>query len=86
MTNTFSEAQLEHFVKYFQYNDFAGINLYIDLIPQEMYKQIENSIGKATQTTIFPGAGRVVFIPKPPDWQKLVNKENALKMRYPCGC
>ncbi len=86
LTNTFTEAQLEHFIKYFQYNDFAGINLYIDLIPKEMYQQIEKNIGKATQTTVFPGAGRVIFIPKPVQWQKLVNKEKAINMRYPCGC
>lgn len=86
ITNKFSEEQLTHFIKYFQYNDFVGMNLYIDLIPKEMYEQIERHIGRATQTTIFPGAGRVIFIPKPPQWQKFVNKEKALKMRYPCGC
>lgn len=84
--NKFSEAELAHFIKYFQYNDFVGINIYIDLISSEMYDQIQNSFGKATQKTIFPGAGRVVFIPKPPLWHKYVNKEKALKMRYPCGC
>jgi hypothetical protein len=86
ITNQFSEEQLIHFIKYFQYNDFAGINLYIDLIPKEMYQQIEGNIGKATQMTVFPGAGRVVFIPKPQQWQKLVDKQKALKIRYPCGC
>ncbi|WP_435355154.1 hypothetical protein [Emticicia sp. SJ17W-69] len=84
--NQFSDEQLVHFIKYFQYNDFVGINLYVDLISSEMYEQIQKSFGKATHKTVFPGAGRVVFIPKPPHWYKFVNKEKALKMRYPCGC
>ena len=86
ITNQFSEEQMAHFIKYFQYNDFAGINLYIDLIPPKMYQQIEKSIGKATQTSNFPGAGKVVFIPKPTAWQPLVDAKKAAKMRYPCGC
>jgi hypothetical protein len=84
--NTFNNMQLEHFVSYFKYNDFAGINLCVDLIPNEMYKQIINVIGSPTQTTIFPGAGKIVFIPKPESWQKLVNKEKAKQIKFPCGC
>jgi hypothetical protein len=51
-----------------------------------MYKQIINVIGSPTQTTIFPGAGQIVFIPKPESWQKLINKEKAKQMKFPCGC
>jgi hypothetical protein len=86
ITNVMNKQQLEHFIKYFQYNDFAGINLYVDLIPRELFKQIVQSIGKPSQTTIFPGAGKVVFIPKPKAWQFLTNKEKSLQLRYPCGC
>jgi hypothetical protein len=86
ITNKLSEDQLEHFIKYFQYNDFVGINVYIDLLPREMYKQLITNIGKPTQTTVFPGAGKVVFIPKPILWQKYVNPQKALKIRFPCGC
>lgn len=84
--NEFSDAQMAYFIKYFQYNDFSGINLYIDLIPRDMYKQIVNKIGKPIQSTIFPGAGRVVFIPKPAAWSVFVNKNRALSMKFPCGC
>jgi hypothetical protein len=84
--NTFDNNQLEHFVSYFKYNDFAGINLCVDLIPNEMYNQITNAIGSPTQTTIFPGPGKIVFIPKPNSWQKFVNKEKAKQMKFPCGC
>ncbi|WP_188765137.1 hypothetical protein [Emticicia aquatilis] len=84
--NTFNDQQLEHFVKYFQYNDFAGINVCVDLIPTKMYQQITTAIGQPTQSTIFPGAGKVVFIPKPKDWQILVDKDKAKQMKFPCGC
>lgn len=84
--NAFNDQQLEHFIKYFQYNDFAGINVCVDLIPTKMYQQITSAMGQPTQSTIFPGAGKVVFIPKPKDWQILVNKEKAKQLKFPCGC
>jgi hypothetical protein len=84
--NDFSDEQLAYFIKYVQYNDFVGINLYTDLIPANMYKQIVNKIGKPTQSTIFPGAGRVVFIPKPAAWYSLIDKKKAIGMKFPCGC
>ena len=86
ITNQFSEEQMAHFIKYFQYNDFVGINLYVDLIPKKMYQQIETSIGKATQATSSPGAGKLVFIPKPKAWLPLVDAKKAAKIHYPCGC
>lgn len=84
--NAFNDQQLVHFIKYFQYNDFAGINVCVDLIPTKMYQQITSAMGQPTQSTIFPGAGKVVFIPKPKDWQILVNKEKAKQLKFPCGC
>ena len=84
--NTLDAKQLEHFVSYFKYNDFAGINLCVDLIPNDMYKQIINAIGYPMQMTIFPGAGKIVFIPKPKSWRKFVNKEKAKHIKFPCGC
>lgn len=84
--NTFNKNQLEHFVKYFQYNDFVGINVCVDLIPTEMYNQITIAIGQPTHSTIFPGAGKVVFIPKPKDWLKLINAQKGQNIKFPCGC
>lgn len=84
--NTFDSQQLEHFVKYFQYNDFVGINVCVDLIPKEMYQQIIENIGKPTHSTVYPGAGKVVFIPRPKGWEKLMNASKAKLIHYPCGC
>lgn len=84
--NTFDKQQLEHFVKYFQYNDFAGLNLCVDLIPTEMYQQIITAIGQPTYSTTFPGAGKVVFIPKPKKWFKYTNAEKGKTIKFPCGC
>lgn len=84
--NTFDEQQLEHFVKYFQYNDFAGINVCVDLISEKMYNQITQAMGQPTDSTYFAGAGKVLFIPKPKDWQKLVSPQKAKSIKFPCGC
>lgn len=84
--NTFDEQQLNHFVKYFQYNDFAGINICVDLIPTEMYQQIITVIGQPTNSTYFPGAGKVVFIPKPKEWFRYINAEKGKNIKFPCGC
>lgn len=86
ITNEFTEEQLKHFIKYFQYNDFVGINVNVDLISDRMYQQIINEVGKPTHETVFPGAGKTVFIPKPPKWKNLVNSEKAQRIHFPCGC
>ncbi len=86
IVNVFDEQQLGHFIKYFQYNDFVGINLCVDLIPPKMYEQIVAAVGKPSHTTSFPGAGRVVFIPKSESWKGLVNPVKAKSMKFPCGC
>ncbi|MER0438812.1 hypothetical protein [Emticicia sp. W12TSBA100-4] len=84
--NSFDEQQLKHFVKYFQYNEFAGINVCVDLIPSEMYQQIVEAIGQPTNSTYFPGAGKVVFIPKPKEWFRYTNTEKGKNIKFPCGC
>ena len=81
-----SEEQLEYFVKYFQYNDFCGINLCTDLISKETYTQIVKAVGVPIQATVLPGAGNAVFIPKPAKWNQLVDSKKAMMMKYPCGC
>jgi len=86
LVNEFSEEQLAYFIKYLQYNDFVGINLCIDLITEKMYEQIVEKIGKPIESTVFPGAGRVVFIPKPDAWKTYTDKSKAAKMKFPCGC
>ncbi len=84
--NSFDEQQLKHFVKYFQYNDFAGINICVDLIPSKLYQQIISAIGQPTNSTYFPGAGKVVFIPKPEEWFRYTNAEKGRNIKFPCGC
>ncbi|PLK43748.1 hypothetical protein [Emticicia sp. TH156] len=81
-----TEEQLAYLVKYFQYNDFCGINLCIDLISEQTYNRIVKTLGMPIAATVLPGAGRAVFIPKPDEWRKLVNREKVLSMRFPCGC
>lgn len=78
-----NEKQLEEFKQFFQYNDFAGINLYIDLLPNEtcvaeFYKQF----GKPIIVTNSAANGRIAFIPKPIVWQNLENKEKGRSIYF----
>lgn len=84
--NNFDEKQLEYFVKFLQINDFCGINIYRDLISEELYNKIVGSIGKPIISTNIAGAGRVEFIPKPQKWYNLVDKQKAIQLKFPCGC
>lgn len=84
--NDFNEEQLAYFIRFVQLNDFCGINIYRDLISDELYKNIIKRIGKPKVITNIAGAGRVEFIPKPNDWYKLVDKQKAIHLKFPCGC
>lgn len=61
------------FYRFFQLNDFAGINLYVDLLPENCVQEFYKHFGNAVLETTVPGAGKVKFIPKSP---KLFNKVN----------
>ncbi|WP_461140937.1 hypothetical protein [Spirosoma pomorum] len=51
---------LDHFLRQ---NDFAGINLYPDLLTPEQVAGFYQHYGQPIAQTRFPAAGRVVFIP-----------------------
>lgn len=73
--------------KFFQYNDFVGINLYTDLLPNKACElEFYRIFGNSVKSTTIPGAGKVVFIPKSEDWKKMVNLTKGKTVKYPCGC
>ncbi|CAH0995249.1 hypothetical protein EMA8858_01369 [Emticicia aquatica] len=78
--------QWEFFTDFFKFNDFAGINLYIDLIPKTEQQEFFRRFGNPTKSTVVPIAGNVVFIPKPKSWFALVNLQKGKKIKFPCGC
>lgn len=64
------------FTNFYKLNDFAGINLYVDLLPEGCVPEFYARFGTPTVETLVPGAGKVKFIPKSPKSKDLVNTES----------
>lgn len=86
LVNTFTIEQWDFFSAFFRKNDFAGINLCIDLIPEKEIKEFYRRFGLPTKATTVPIAGRVVFIPKRKEWFKDVNLAEGKLLKLPCNC
>ncbi len=78
----FNEEQWRFFTEFFIYNDFAGINLYPDLLSPETVAEFHKRFGKPTVETWAPDVGRMQFIPKQAESQKLVDLQAGRQLRY----
>ena len=58
----FTEADWQFLDQFLRKNDFAGINLYPDLIRPEQVRQFYARYGQPVAETRFPAAGRVQFL------------------------
>jgi hypothetical protein len=76
----FNDFEWDFFTKQYLYNDFSGINLYTDLLPDKCIDEFYRRFGKPVAFTKVPLAGNVVFIAKPDSLRKLVNPSEALKV------
>ncbi len=72
-TRCFTNKEWRFFEGFFTLNDFAGINLYTDLLPLECLDGFYRRFGRPVAQTDVPGAGPVQFIPKP---DTLKDKQN----------
>jgi hypothetical protein len=77
----FNAAEWTFFSEFFKLNDFAGINLYTDRLPQQCTIAFHEKFGRAIATTTIPGAGNVEFIPKAPELRNQVNVAAGLRLR-----
>ena len=59
----FTERDWQFLALFLRRNQFAGINLYTDLLSTEQVAQFYRRFGSPIAETRFPAAGRVVFIP-----------------------
>ena len=59
----FTEADWQFMDTFLRNNNFAGINLYPDLLPPQQVAGFYQRYGSPIAETRFPAAGRVVFIP-----------------------
>ncbi|OKH25244.1 hypothetical protein NIES593_05665 [Hydrococcus rivularis NIES-593] len=69
----FQREEWSFFTDFYILNDFAGINLYVDLLSEDCVTEFYARFGKPAIETVVPGAGRVKFIPKPPVLRREVN-------------
>lgn len=61
----FDDQEWRFFRAFFAKNDFAGINVYVDLLPTGCPESIYERLGAPIAETVIVGAGRVTFVPKP---------------------
>lgn len=64
-----NDKQLEEFANFVKQNDFAGVNLYVDLLPDEACKhRFIDKFGLPEIQTVVPSNGKVLFLRKPKEW------------------
>lgn len=61
-TRCFDDTQWERFDKLYRENDFAGIQLYVDLLPAECVQAFHARYGEPKAAETLPRFGRVEFI------------------------
>lgn len=81
-TRCFSPQEWEFFTKFYELNDFAGINLYVDLLPDLCVYDFYTRFGPPTMETIVPWAGRVKFITKSPHLRNQVDLASGANLKF----
>jgi hypothetical protein len=81
LTTCFTEQEWRFFTKFYQLNNFAGINLCIDLLPKDCLSVFYARFGRPVAQTVVPGVGRIVFIPKLIVNSDLVNRQKGRLLR-----
>ena len=77
----FDEHEWEFFTRFFTLNGFAGINLYVDLIPPDCLAQFYDRYGSPVIKATVPVAGRVEFIPKAAMLRSRTNSSKGIALR-----
>lgn len=60
----FSDEQWARFDSLYSGNDFAGLQLYVDLLPGECVRRFHERYGEPSASATLPRLGRVEFIPR----------------------
>ena len=78
----FRPEEWEFFTNFYKFNDFAGINLYVDLLPERCVNKFYQRFGIPTRETTVPMAGKVKFIAKSPQLRNQVNLALGTKLKF----
>ncbi|UBF27188.1 hypothetical protein K9N68_04270 [Kovacikia minuta CCNUW1] len=77
----FTQHEWSFFTDFFKFNDFAGINLYLDRLPTSCISEFYTRFGSPTAKTSIPGAGKVTFIPKSSELRHQVNLARGISLK-----
>lgn len=80
-TRCFNDKEWRFFEDFYRLNDFAGINLYTDLLPIACVEDFYQRFGPPIKETTVPLTGKVVFIPKPSQMRNQVDKEKGKNLK-----
>jgi hypothetical protein len=78
----FRSDEWSFFTDFYKLNDFAGINLYVDRLPEDCVSEFYTRFGTPAVETLVPGAGRVRFIPKSPELRNQVNLASGASLKF----
>ncbi len=81
-TRCFNSEEWSFFTDFYKLNDFAGINLYVDLLPQDCVNNFYKRFGQPTVQTKVPSAGLVTFIPKSPELRNQVDLNLGSSLKF----
>ncbi len=81
-TRCFNPEEWKFFSDFYKLNDFAGINLYVDLLPKDCAEDFYTHFEKPVIETKVAGAGTVKFIPKPSNLRSQVDLELGRNLKF----
>lgn len=78
----FNNHEWSFFTDFFKLNDFAGINLYIDLLPKKCLNEFYQRLGNPVMVTTIPKIVKVQFIPKSSEFREQVNSKLGASLKF----
>jgi hypothetical protein len=78
----FNADEWKFFTDFYKFNDFAGINLYVNFFPQQCVQDFYTRFGQPTMETQVPGAGLVKFIPKSVELRNQVDLNLGKELKF----
>lgn len=75
--------QFEQLVKFIKYNDFSGLSIYTELLPNvSCEEKFIEFFGHPTIESEVPGLGRAIYIPKPKEWFSEIDIEAGKEVSF----
>ncbi len=78
----FNSQEWSFFKDFYTLNDFAGINLYVDILPENCANEFYKHFGRPAVETKLPSLTRVVFIPKSQEMKNNVNPVLGVSLKF----